>query len=150
MPWAIGFGFQEVQARPKPPSGQHFWLGLACVAWLLAWGQAMHITGTSTISLSWRAIPTGHAGIDLNVVQLVVWTSSNDSQLLEVINTTYAMNYYELIFKQFDINAGWYIIVTGYVLVPCASWSCNKYICIIRVYLWEYILRFLIVGWSSK
>jgi hypothetical protein len=29
MAWAIGFGFQEVQARPKPTPGQHFWLGLA-------------------------------------------------------------------------------------------------------------------------
>ena len=44
MAWAIGFGFQEVQARPKPTPGQHFWLGLCGLAWLLAWGQAMHIT----------------------------------------------------------------------------------------------------------
>jgi hypothetical protein len=29
MAWAIGFGFQEVQARPKPTLGQDFWLGLA-------------------------------------------------------------------------------------------------------------------------
>jgi hypothetical protein len=41
MAWAIGFGFQEVQARPKPTPSQHFWLGLA---WLLTRSQAMHIT----------------------------------------------------------------------------------------------------------
>jgi hypothetical protein len=29
MAWAIGFGFQEIQARPKPTPGQHLWLGLA-------------------------------------------------------------------------------------------------------------------------
>ena len=42
MAWAIGFGFQKVQARPKPTPGQHFWLGMAWpvwpgLAWLLAW-----------------------------------------------------------------------------------------------------------------
>jgi hypothetical protein len=29
MAWAIGFGFQKVQAKPKPTPNQHFWLGLA-------------------------------------------------------------------------------------------------------------------------
>jgi len=29
MVWAIGFGFQEVQAKPKPYPGQHFWVGMA-------------------------------------------------------------------------------------------------------------------------
>jgi hypothetical protein len=39
MAWAIGFGFQEVQAKPKPTPGQHFWLGLAWPVWLgLAFG----------------------------------------------------------------------------------------------------------------
>src|SRR6266436_8170889 len=38
MAWAIGFGFQKVQARPKPTPGQHFWLGLTWPVWLgLAW-----------------------------------------------------------------------------------------------------------------
>jgi hypothetical protein len=41
MAWAIGFGFQEGQVRPKPTPGQHFWLGLA---WLGFWPEAKPCT----------------------------------------------------------------------------------------------------------
>jgi len=41
MAWAICFGFQEGQARPKTTPGQHFWLGLA---WLGFWPEAKPCT----------------------------------------------------------------------------------------------------------
>ena len=47
--WQLGFGLLRPQARPKPWAGRDFgwaWPGLfwPSLAWLLAWGRAMHIT----------------------------------------------------------------------------------------------------------
>jgi hypothetical protein len=56
MAWAIGFVFQEVQARPKPTPGQHSWPGLYDLAWLGFWPEAKPCTSLSPLSSADAAI----------------------------------------------------------------------------------------------
>ena len=49
MAWQLGFGLLRPQARPKLWAGCDFGWAWPGLAWLLAWGWAMHITNSSVM-----------------------------------------------------------------------------------------------------